>query len=222
MIVAQRKPYDEIRAIIEPFDKVLVFGCGACVTVSSTGGEKETQILASQLSITDAKEGRSREYVVKTVERQCEKEFLAEAEREIAAADAVLSLACGAGVGLIAEVFPSTRALPAMNTTFLAAGDAPGSWAERCSGCGDCVLHLTGGICPVSRCAKSILNGPCGGTHDGKCEIGDDVDCAWTLILDRMKALGLMDKYAENAAAKDRRPGGHGGPRKMTREDLAV
>jgi len=222
MIVAERKPYDDIRTIIGPFDRILVFGCGGCVTVCSTGGEKEAQILACQLSITDAKEGRSREYIVKTVERQCEREFLAEADAEITAADAVLSLACGAGVNLIAETFPAKPALPAMNTTFLAAGGAPGAWAERCSGCGDCVLHLTGGICPVSRCAKSILNGPCGGSRDGKCEIGDDVDCAWVLILERMKTLGLMDKYAQIAAAKDWRPGGHGGPRKMTREDLAV
>ena len=100
-----------------------------------------------------------------------------------------LSLACGAGVNLLAEAYPARVPLPAMNTTFLAANDAPGVWVERCKGCGDCILHLTAGICPVARCAKNILNGPCGGTHDGKCEISSDekvVDCVWAQIVERL------------------------------------
>jgi len=222
MIVAERKPYDEIRSLIGPYKKVLVFGCGGCVTVCATGGEKEAEVLAGQLRITDAKEGVAREYVLKTVERQCEREFLKEAQAEIEAADAVLSLACGAGVNLLSEAYPAKLSLPAMNTTFLGANDSPGAWVERCRGCGDCVLHLTGGICPVARCAKNILNGPCGGTHDGKCEVGEDVDCVWSLIVKRLQALGQMERYREIVAPKDWRPGGHGGPRKMVKEDLKV
>jgi ferredoxin len=225
MIVAERKPYDQIRAMIRDAKKVLVFGCGGCVTVCSTGGEKEAEVLASELSITDQKEGIAREYVVKTVERQCEREFLREAAKEIDAADAVLSLACGAGVNLLAEEFAKCVPLPAMNTTFLAANDAPGVYVERCRGCGDCVLHITAGLCPVARCAKNIQNGPCGGTHDGKCEISTDenvVDCVWALIVEKLKSTGRLDSYREFQAARDWRPAGHGGLRKMIREDLKV
>jgi len=225
MIVAERKPYDEIRSLVAPFAKVLVFGCGGCVTVCATGGEKEVEILASELAITDATEARAREITVKTVERQCEREFLREAESEIRAADVVLSLACGAGVNLLAEAYPDKVVLPAMNTTFLGANDSPGVWVERCKGCGDCMLHLTGGICPVARCAKNILNGPCGGTHDGKCEISsdtNDVDCVWALIVKKLQSSGQIARYREFVAAKDWRPGGHAGPRRMVKEDLKV
>ena len=225
MIVAERKPYDEIRAILKPFTRVLVLGCGGCVTVCATGGEKEAEVLASELSITDAKEGTARQFVVKTVERQCEREFLKEVAAEIDAAEAVLSLACGAGVNLLAEAYPARVPLPAMNTTFLAANDAPGVWVERCKGCGDCILHLTAGICPVARCAKNILNGPCGGTHDGKCEISSDekvVDCVWAQIVERLKSTGGISRYRDFTAAKDWRPAGHGGLRKLVREDLKV
>ncbi len=206
--------------MVAPFAKVLVLGCGGCVTVCATGGEKEAEVLAEQLRISDAKEDASREYVVKTVERQCENEFLAEIKPDAEAADAVLSLACGAGVNLLAEAVLARPVFPAMNTTFLAAGSAPGEWAERCKGCGDCILHTTGGICPVARCSKNILNGPCGGTHDGKCEVSDEIDCVWTLIVKRLGEMGALDSYRRIAPPKDWRPGGHGGPRKMVREDL--
>lgn len=223
MIVAERKPYDEVRRLIAPYKKVLVMGCGGCVTVCATGGQKEAEVLACELAITDKIEGVEREYVVKTVERQCEREFLQEAAAEVGASDAVLSLACGAGVNLLAEGYEGKLALPAMNTTFIAANDAPGVWVERCKGCGDCILHLTGGICPIARCSKNILNGPCGGTHDGKCEVStedNEVDCVWALIVKRLKALNMLDRYTEIVAAKDWRAGGHGGPRRMVREDL--
>jgi len=225
MIVAERKPYEEIRAMLAPYKKVLVLGCGGCVTVCATGGEKEAEILATELRITDVKDGVSREYIVKTVERQCEREYLKEVAEAVEGVEAILSLACGAGVNLLAEAYSQRVPLPAMNTTFLAVNDAPGVWVERCKGCGDCILHLTGGICPVARCAKNILNGPCGGTHDGKCEIStedNDVDCVWALIVERLKATGGLSRYRELTAAKDWRPSGHAGLRKMVREDLKV
>jgi ferredoxin len=221
MIVAERKPYEEIRAMLAPYKRVLIFGCGGCVTVCATGGQKEAEILAEELKLTDAKDGVSREYVVKTVERQCEREFLAEAAAEIGAVDAVLSLACGAGVNLLAEAYPRPAVLPAMNTTFLGVNDSPGVWVERCKGCGDCILHTTGGICPVARCSKNILNGPCGGTHDGKCEVSDEIDCVWALIVKRLTETNALDGYRRIVPPKDWRRAGHGGPRKMTKEELA-
>ena len=104
----------------------------------------------------------------------------------------------------------------------MGASESQGVWAERCQGCGDCVLGLTGGICPVARCSKHIFNGPCGGSTGGKCEIDPDVDCAWQLIWDRLKALGMEDNYEKIIEAKDWRPAGGGGPRKIIREDLAI
>jgi hypothetical protein len=95
----------------------------------------------------------------------------------------------------LAEIFENLPVIPALNTSFLGSLDAPGLWREKCQGCGDCVLAHTGGICPVSRCAKRLLNGPCGGSSNGKCEIGDDIDCAWQLIINRLEALGRLEDY---------------------------
>ena len=130
-------------------------------------------------------------------------------------------MACGCGVQEIARRFKEKPVLPAVNTAFMGASERQGVWAERCQGCGDCVLGLTGGICPIARCSKRLLNGPCGGSTNGKCEIDPDVDCAWQLIWDRLKALGIEDRYEENMPAKDWRTSRDGGPRKIIREDLA-
>ena len=116
----------------------------------------------------------------------------------------------------------TNRVFPAVNTKFMGASERQGVWAERCQGCGDCILGLTGGICPVARCSKRLFNGPCGGSTNGKCEIDSNVDCAWQLIWDRLKALGLEKRYEEIMPAKDWRSSRDGGPRKIIREDLFV
>ncbi len=139
----------------------------------------------------------------------------------IDSADAVMSMACGCGVQQIAMRFKDKPVFPAVNTTFMGASERQGVWAERCQGCGNCLLGITGGICPIARCAKQLMNGPCGGSTGGNCEISEDVECAWQLIWDRLKALGLQDMYLENIPAKDWRSGGGSGPRKIIREDLA-
>jgi hypothetical protein len=136
-------------------------------------------------------------------------------------ADAVMSMACGCGVQQLAMRFKDKPVFPAVNTKFMGASERQGVWAERCQGCGNCLLGITGGICPIARCAKQLMNGPCGGSTGGHCEISEDVDCAWQLIWDRLKALGLQDMYLENIPAKDWRSGGGSGPRKIIREDLA-
>jgi len=134
--------------------------------------------------------------------------------------DAVLSIACGVGVGFMAEQFPTVRVLPGLDTTFYGANTAPGTWAEYCHGCGDCVLGWTGGVCPIARCSKSIMNGPCGGSQDGRCEINADVPCGWQLIYDRLKAQGRLELLDEVIPPKDWKSGRDGGPRKQTRPDL--
>jgi hypothetical protein len=134
----------------------------------------------------------------------------------------VVSLACGVGVQFMAEKYHSTPIYPGVNTTFLGATEERGVWTERCQACGSCILARTGGICPIARCAKRLLNGPCGGSSDGRCEINKDVDCAWQLIIDRLKALGKLDEYEELSPLKDWSTDRAGGPRKVVREDVKL
>jgi ferredoxin len=220
MIKAQRKPLDEIVQMLEPYGKVLIAGCGTCVTICFAGGEREVAELASLLRLHDAKAGRQREYEELTVQRQCEDEFVEAVRERAGEVEAVLSMACGVGSNFVADRLENTPVLSAVNTTFLGPTLAPGVWEERCAGCGNCVIHRTGGICPVARCAKTIMNGPCGGTNDGKCEIRPDVDCAWHLIVERMRRLGRLEELAQFREPKDWSAARDGGPRRIVREDL--
>jgi len=201
MIIAERKPMEEIKQLIAPYKKVLVAGCGTCVTVCWAGGEKEVAVLASQLRLARSAEGSEISVLEATVERQCEKEMVVELEDKVAEVEAVLSLACGSGVQTMAEMFEDKPVLPAVNTTFIGMPEKEGLWVEMCGACGDCFLDRTGGICPIVRCAKGLLNGPCGGTRrGGKCEIDPEKDCAWVLIYRRLEKQGrldLMRKYYE-------------------------
>lgn len=212
----------EIIRYLEPYSKILLIGCNECVTVCAAGGRKEVGLLASALHLNSLKQGKTIDIKEITLERQCDPEYVEELTAYIDDADAVLSMACGCGVQTIAARFKEAHVYPAVNTKFMGASLSQGVWAERCQGCGDCMLGITAGICPVSRCSKSLLNGPCGGTSNGQCEIGPETDCAWRLIWERLKALGIQDRYEELVDAKDWRPAGGAGPRKIIREDLAL
>jgi len=221
MITAARKPMEEILEFVRPFDRILLVGCNECVTVCAAGGRKEVGILSSGLQMALMKEGKTLEVKEVTLERQCDPEYVEELVTEIDQADAILSMACGCGVQELARRYKEKLVFPAVNTKFMGASERQGIWAERCQGCGDCLLGITGGICPIARCSKRIMNGPCGGSTGGKCEISQDVDCVWQLIWDRLKALGMEDRYEDIMAAKDWRSSRDGGPRKIIREDLA-
>jgi len=224
MIVGEQKPLEEIRGMIKDFDlnKILILGCGTCVTVCFAGGEKEVGILASALRMAEQIDGHELEVLENTIQRQCEWEYIDPLAEQVGEVDAVLSLACGIGVQAMAERFPEAIVLPGLNTTFLGLPEEQGVWTERCQACGNCVLHLTGGICPIARCSKSLLNGPCGGSQNGKCEIDQEIDCAWQLIYDRLKQLGQLDRLTAVMPAKDWATSRDGGPRKIVREDLRL
>lgn len=222
MIIAEQKSINEIAGFIESCNKVLLVGCGGCVTVCLSGGEKETEILASALRIKRRLEGKPLETVTVTATRQCDPEYIDALENQVKDADCVISLACGVGPQYLAERYKDKYIVPAMNTTFVGGSKQHGVWEERCGLCGDCVLHLTGGVCPIIRCSKSILNGPCGGSQYGKCEISKDLDCAWQLIYDRLNTLGSLDTLKEVMPPKDWSKSRDGGPRKMTREDVMI
>jgi ferredoxin len=220
MVIGERKPFDEIMKMVEGHKKIMVLGCGGCVTVCLTGGQDAVRVLSSQLRMARDKDGAPLEIIERTVERQCEPEYLEEVSGTVPEVDAVVSMACGAGVGFMAERYTNTPLYPALNTTFVGGSVKEGYYVERCQTCGECKLYYTGGICPISRCSKSLLNGPCGGSTKGKCEIDPEVACGWQLIVDRLKALGQMDRYEEMMTSCDWRTNRDGGPRKMIREDF--
>ena len=230
MITADRKPFEEIKASVKDYGKIMVLGCETCVAICQAGGEKEAEILASELRLAFGNEGKRVEVNDEHVIRQCDDEFMADPAflEKVKEADVVLSIACGVGVQHACNFFnraiadKPVRVIPGLNTTFMGANIDVGLWEERCLGCGDCVLERTGGICPITRCAKSLLNGPCGGSSNGKCEINPDTECAWHLIIERLEILGELDRIKPVEMYKDWRPGHSGGPRKRVREDLRL
>ena len=220
MIVADKKPIEEIIEELGAHEKILILGCNECVTVCEAGGKKEVGILASALRMYFLNQERDVKIDEETLQRQCDHEYLEEIRDKVDQYDAIVSIACGVGVQFTAEKYFSTPVYPGVNTCFMGVTEERGLWTERCQGCGQCILARTGGICPVSRCAKRVLNGPCGGSTDGKCEINKEVICAWQLIVERLKALDRMDDYEELSPLKDWSTDRAGGPRKVVREDV--
>lgn len=216
MIIAKQKPLEEIRQMIEGYERIMLLGCGTCVAICMAGGDREVAVLASSLRLADKISSKNRMFREETVERQCEWEFLDTIEEQVREVNAILSLGCGVGVQAISERFPEIAVLPGLNTLSMGMPQEEGIWIERCSGCGNCILHKTGGICPITRCAKSLLNGPCGGSVEGKCEIDPDTPCAWQTIYDRLAGMGQLDKLQEIEPVKDWSTSHSGGPRKIT------
>ena len=222
MIVAEQKSLDEIKSLIGEAQNVLVVGCGTCVTVCFAGGAREAAITATSLRMASKLEGQPKAVQDVTVQRQCEWEYLDQIEDQVKEADLSLSLGCGIGVQAIAEHFPEAWVVPGLNTSFLGLPTEQGVWAERCAACGDCILGLTGGICPIARCSKSLLNGPCGGSEAGHCEIDPDVPCAWQLIYDRLNSKDKLHVLLDLQPPKNWQASRDGGPRKIVREDLRL
>lgn len=222
MIVAEQKSIEEIKLLLGDAKRVLVVGCGTCVTVCFAGGEKEVGILGSLLRMATKLDNSPKEIHEATVQRQCEWEYLDAIREQVEQTDIVLSLGCGVGVQALAERYPNALVVPGLNTKFMGLPLEQGVWAERCAACGDCLLGLTGGICPIARCSKQLLNGPCGGSSKGKCEVNDQIDCAWQLIYDKLKAQNRLHLLMEINPPKDWRTSRDGGPRKIVREDLRL
>jgi len=220
MIMAKPKPIEEIIAEIKDFNKVLIAGCDGCVTVCEAGGAKEVQVLASSLRLYFTKERKRLEIDETSLTRQCDKDYLQQLLDKIGEYDAVVSLACGAGVQFMAEMYRNKPIFPGVDTCFIGVTEERGVWAERCQACGQCILARTGGICPIARCSKRMLNGPCGGSEKGKCEVSPDTDCGWQLIYERLKELGQLDYFAKPTDPKDWVSSRDGGPRKIVREDV--
>ena len=222
MIVAERKSIPEMVDILRSYKKILVLGCGTCVSVCLAGGEREVSIISSALRIAVRMKGLELKIDELTIERQCDNIFIEQAAEAIHNADAVLSLGCGAGVQAIAERYPDKPVYAGLNTKFLGILEERGIWTEKCSACGSCVLNEYGGICPVTRCAKRMLNGPCGGSREDRCEARPDLPCAWQLIFKRLKDIGQLDRLEKITMPKDWSSSLSGGSRKIIREDHRI
>ena len=204
MIVAKRKPFDEIKNFLKDYKKVLNVGCGTCVAVCLSGGEKEVSVLNAELDMARKLDDNPIDLGGITIERQCDREYLEALDNMVDEYDALLSMACGAGIQFLAERYPNKPVFPAVDTTFIGVNQDVGWYEERCRSCSSCVLGLTGGICPVTMCAKGLYNGPCGGTNRGSCEIDKDQPCAWYLIYERLANQGRLDLITKITPIKER------------------
>ena len=203
MIVTAQKPLDEILDFLSPYNSILIAGCDGCTQPPRS--LREARTLAQLLELGGKLRGKDFNFKVMTLPKQCDSYLtLAPLQPQVKDIEAVLSLACGLGVQTIAQVLPDFPVFPAQNTLFIGTEIREDSTLEeRCAACGDCLLALTGGICPIARCAKSLLNGPCGGCSNGKCEVDAEKDCAWYLIIKRLEKHGRLDTLEEIHPPRD-------------------
>ncbi|MFW5988936.1 MAG: methylenetetrahydrofolate reductase C-terminal domain-containing protein [Desulfosudaceae bacterium] len=220
MIVADRKPLEELLAMIAPFSRIMLVGCKGCVTVCNVGGTKEVEVLASALNIARKKEGAAIQIDTRVLERQCDPEYVEQLRPDVADYEAIFSMACGVGPQFLSEAYPEQRFFPAVDTTFYGGAVSHGVWEERCAGCGACLIHHFDGLCPIARCAKSLLHGPCGGSADGVCEVSRETECVWDAIVKKKMAAGRLEDLLQIREARDWRAARDGGPRRSIREEL--
>ena len=190
MIITSKKPLEELFSMLDGVKKVAIVGCANCAAACQTGGEKEVNDMKALL------EEKGIEVVATVVPDECCHKLLVKKETKVlrdCGAEAIVGMACGDGVQTVADNI-QLPIYPANNTMFLGQIERVGMFNEYCKMCGDCVLGSTGGICPITKCAKSLVNGPCGGQKNGKCEVNPENECAWIAIYTRMVAIGQEDK----------------------------
>ncbi len=188
--ITAQKSFEEIQEMLEGSERIYIIGCGTCATMCHTGGKVE--VLAMKARLEEIGKTITGWMVIPTACDDMTKEALETATDQLDEATGILVMTCGFGVQTVAR-FTSKPVYPALNTLFIGKEESPGHFSEICRQCGECMLAWTGGICPVTACTKGLLNGPCGGTNDGKCEVDPDKDCAWTLIYQRLEKQGRLD-----------------------------
>lgn len=202
MIITKKKDIKAILASLEGKKTVYLFGCNSCAEQCATGGEKELKEMTAILE-----ENGIKVVGASLPEETCYRQLVLKDYRnkpEFREAEAVLVLACGAGVRTVADSVEETQPVfPALDSFFLATVERVGRFFEGCSLCGECVLDTTGGICPHTECPKGLLNGPCGGVAHGKCEVNIECDCAWVRIYNRLEKQGRLDALKKITAPKD-------------------
>lgn len=203
MIVLKQKPLEQILNTVKDYDSILIVGCNGCSGIYQVGGEKQVETMKLLLEMASKIKFRKNFKIEAcTVVRQCDRDIVANSlrplVRRLRSRKTILSMACGVGVQTISDIFPEITVIPGCDTLFIGMRTKElGEFYEFCRACGDCMLFETGGICPVTRCAKGLLNGPCGGMREGKCEVDPERDCAWLLIYKRLKAQGRLNLFTK-------------------------
>ena len=211
--ITEQKPFEEVMQYLEKCERVYLIGCGTCATMLHTGGKSEVLEMKDKLEAAGKKV--TGWMVIPTACDELTRDALRENVKGIEVADCILVMSCAFGVQTV-NLYADKPVYPALNTLFVGKEEQPGHFIEVCMQCGDCVLAETAGICPLVRCAKGLLNGPCGGSVEGKCEISPDTPCGWQIIIDRLTALGQLDKLEEIQPPRDWSTSHAGGPRKTT------
>ena len=199
MIITQKKPIEEVMAMVGDAKTVAIIGCGSCATACQTGGEAQIAELKATL------EAAGKTVVGTTVADYCCMSLGVKAKMKplaAAAPECVICMSCGDGVQCVAKHAPGIPVYPSNNTMYLGEAVRFGVWEEACRFCGECVLGQTGAICPVTQCAKSLVNGPCGGQKNGKCEVNPENDCAWIKIYERLQANNQLEKLSQTREDK--------------------
>ncbi|MFC2063200.1 methylenetetrahydrofolate reductase C-terminal domain-containing protein [Chloroflexota bacterium] len=213
--ITAHKPLDEVTQYLEKCQGVYIIGCGTCATLCHTGGK--TEVLEMKKRLEEAGKRITGWMVIPTACDELTREAISENINDINIADCLLMMTCAFGVQTVnLYMSPPKPVYPALNTLFVGREESPGHFTEICGQCGDCILALTAGICPVVRCAKGLLNGPCGGSVEGKCEVSLDIPCGWQIIIERLEALGQLDKLEEIVPPRDWSTSNSGGPRQIT------
>jgi len=212
LTVTKQKPLEEITKLLEPYKKVHIIGCGTCPTMLHTGGK--TEVLEMKKQLEAAGKEVTGWMVIPTACDTLTKDALVEEKKCIDPAQALLIMSCAFGVQTVG-LYTGKAVYPALDTLFMGREETPGNFAEVCAQCGSCRLGRTAAICPVVRCAKGLQNGPCGGSSGGKCEVDPGTPCAWQLIIDRLTALGELDKLEEIEPPQDWSKSHSGGPRRI-------
>ncbi|MFC1933921.1 methylenetetrahydrofolate reductase C-terminal domain-containing protein [Chloroflexota bacterium] len=210
--ITRQKPLEEVMQYLNQCQRVYLIGCGTCATMLHTGGKSEVLAMKEKLEADGKKV--SGWMVIPTACDALTKEALAENARDIEAADCILVMSCAFGVQTVSS-YSDKAVYPALNTLFIGKEESPGFFTEVCAQCGSCVLAQTACICPLVRCTKELLNGPCGGSVEGKCEVDPDIPCAWQLIIDRLTALDQLDRLEEIQPPKDWSTSHSGVPRRI-------
>ena len=212
-IITTKKPFDEVLNAIKQAKNIAIISCGSCAAMCQTGGTEGAKEMAEKLEA----EGFNITTVIvpeEVCDQRVMKKDARQIEEQLEGTDAILTLSCGLGVASITDVpsrkFPHIPVFIGTNTEFMGMTERIGRFYMRCRGCGDCLLNETGGICPITTCAKSLMNGPCGGMVDGKCEVDNyERDCGWVLIYKRLKELGRLDQYTKLRDPVDWSKSGH-------------
>ena len=214
--ITAQKPFEELSEALSGAERIYVVGCGTCATMLHTGGKPEVLDMKEKLEAAGKKV--TGWMVIPTACDELSRDALGESAKKIEQADVILAMTCAFGVQTIA-LYTKKPVYPALNTLFVGKEEIPGHFTEVCMQCGNCILAKTAGMCPLVRCAKSLLNGPCGGSVGGKCEVSPDIPCAWQVIYDRLAALGQLDKLEEIVPIRDWSTSREGGPRTIIISD---